>query len=903
MAEIRCPMCSRLNPEERDVCEFCGARLKPLTGALAAADAEPIHPGEEPTPRSTSELEGNLPEWLRTLRGSEGESGSPAAGDLPEALDAGASGDEGDDFSGRLAALGAEQGSSGEPPTPSTSSEPAPEDDFLSRLAGLTSPGESQETSPAAEGAAGEETADWLAGLSSAQEAEEEETPDWLKNVSGKFAKQTPESPAPAEATGWQPDAEAAGGPAATVPEAEPEGKGFLGETSQPTGEAAGEPVLSEDAPDWLKDLETGTPTSPEVGAGVPGESEETPAWLAGLRGGTDFPAGAAHIAAEGQAGLDATPTSEDEIPDWLKPAAAAGATMSSAARRDEPSPPDETPDWLKELPEGVAEVPAAPAEDEDIPDWLRASLAAGAVSEVAKPEEPLPTEQVPDWLASPPAASEPVSAPPEKEEEGVPDWLKGMAAAGAVAAVTQPGAPDQPPAEPVAAGAAPGEPAVTGEEEKETPAWLKGLAAGAAAGAAASALEGGPEAAGEELFPAALPAWLDEIKPPEAGAPAAPAGQESLAEAELPSWVEAMRPVEAAQAAEEEAEHIVEQRGPLAGFTNVLPAAAGAAVHRVSAYPNKLLVNESQQSQVELLERQISGERTARAAVARRRITSNRMLRWGIAALLLAFVALPIVFQSQVTPGLRLYPPELLDTVEVIDALPTSSTVLVVVDYQPASSGELEAVTRPLLDQLRLRDATVVFVSSTAPGSALAGRLVAGADSDLQQTSVGDYINLGYLTGGASGIANFAADPALAAPHTISGVQAWDLPGLQGLESLSDFNAMVVLTDSSDTGAIWIEQARARLGISPLLLAISAQAEPMLQPYYDSGQVQGMVTGLPGGVAYEQANGISSIGSHYWDGFSVGFLVADFIVAIGGVMALFAAWQSRRVRAPGEAG
>jgi hypothetical protein len=63
------------------------------------------------------------------------------------------------------------------------------------------------------------------------------------------------------------------------------------------------------------------------------------------------------------------------------------------------------------------------------------------------------------------------------------------------------------------------------------------------------------------------------------------------------------------------------------------------------------------------------------------------------------------------------------------------------------------------------------------------------------------------------------------------------------------------------------------------------------------------MVTGLPGGVAYEQANGISSIGSHYWDGFSVGFLVADFIVAIGGVMALFAAWQSRRVRAPGEAG
>ena len=68
MAEIRCPMCGRDNPEERDVCEYCGARLKPLTEALSAANAEPIRPGEEPTPQSTSELEKTLPDWLRKLR-------------------------------------------------------------------------------------------------------------------------------------------------------------------------------------------------------------------------------------------------------------------------------------------------------------------------------------------------------------------------------------------------------------------------------------------------------------------------------------------------------------------------------------------------------------------------------------------------------------------------------------------------------------------------------------------------------------------------------------------------------------------------------------------------------------------------------------------------------------------
>src|SRR4030095_8999508 len=121
----------------------------------------------------------------------------------------------------------------------------------------------------------------------------------------------------------------------------------------------------------------------------------------------------------------------------------------------------------------------------------------------------------------------------------------------------------------------------------------------------------------------------------------------------------------------------------------------------------------------------------------------------------------LPILFQSQVTPGISLYPPELVSTIKVINALPPNATVLAVVDYQPASSGELEAVAAPLLDQLRLKGATVIFAPSTPPAAAVADRLVARVDSDLSGSALAQYMNLGYLTGGASGIANFAANPA----------------------------------------------------------------------------------------------------------------------------------------------
>ena len=489
-----------------------------------------------------------------------------------------------------------------------------------------------------------------------------------------------------------------------------------------------------------------------------------------------------------------------------------------------------------------------------------------------------------------------------------MPEWLKAATLAAGATQISQPEGHAPLEAAPAEAGA-PVTPveaapeAATAEPAEEIPDWVKGMAAGAAVGA----LRDESQPAEGELFPASLPDWLEEAKPEEAAAAPAelPAGEANIEQGELPTWVQAMRPMEAAVGATAavEEEEFIEDKGPLSGFSNVLPSAAGlAAARKVSAYPNKLVVNESQRGQMELLERLVGAERAAKKVAPRRRISSGRMLRWGIALMLLVFVLLPIMFHTSITPSGKLNPPPLNATIKAVNDLPSGATVLVVVDYQPAFSAELEAAAAPLLDQLRTKGATVVFISSTATGSALADRLVVRVNDDMSGSAPEQYINLGYLTGGPSGITSFVNYPTGTAPKTISGQPAWQLPPLQQISSLSDFAAMVVLTDSSDTGAIWIEQSRPSLGQAPLLMALSAQAEPMLQPYYDSGQVQGMVTGLPGGVAYEQSNGIASIGSSYWDPFSVGFLVADVIVAFGGVAALLLAWQSRRARPPDEA-
>lgn len=77
--------------------------------------------------------------------------------------------------------------------------------------------------------------------------------------------------------------------------------------------------------------------------------------------------------------------------------------------------------------------------------------------------------------------------------------------------------------------------------------------------------------------------------------------------------------------------------------------------------------------------------------------------------------------------------------------------------------------------------------------------------------------------------------------------------------------------------------------------MAISAQAEPIIYPYYASGQVSGLVSGLSGGATYERMLGQNGFGRKYWDSYSVGLLLAEIMIAIGAMTNLLVALRARQ--------
>ena len=668
---------------------------------------------------------------------------------------------------------------------------------------------------------------------------------------------------------------------------------------------------MNGDLPDWLAALKNSAPT-PEAPATEP--AAETPA----LKG-------------------------EGDVPKWFASMSepASGETEPAQAPAPEPSETDVTralPDWLAAVntpvptssePDGKSSADApTPTTAGDLPDWLAALQgSAPAADEIAgspAPETPAAVvpAAIPGWLESlqntaetPAESSEPST--PEIPGGNLTDWLSTLGSI-PVEATNSPETSAEP--ESFQPGADTAQP----EQNLPEPESNIESEAGPEPAEQASASETAdliPAPADEQNIDSMLSLdkseWLEGIPPQPSEKEPEPAAespqQPGLPEGELPSWVQAMRPVESVIAgtqAEDETDEW-EAQGPLAGLRSVLPIQPGAiGSSTAGTYSTGVLANENQLTQAALLDDLLSSEAKARVESKSPEKLKNRPMRWIIAAVLLVAVIVSAALGTNIFPTPPL--PQESSPVgmfkKVIESLPEESPVLVVLDYQPGFAAELESAAGPVMDHLMSKDARLAFVSTTPLGGMLADRLLQKF-SDVHPYKEGlQYVNLGYLPGDANGIKAFADQPGTTLGQDALGGNLWDQPALAGVLAvseprLSNFAAIIVATDNPDTGRLWIEQTQPALGSTPMLMILSTQAEPMIRPYLVSHQLNGLVTGLEGGLLYESAQGKSGQARSYWDTFGVAVLAAVLLILFGGAWSLVSGLSARRTaKKKGEA-
>lgn len=811
MAEIRCPMCGRANPEDLDECQHCGARLKPL---VAGQGDQPASAGGGETPEDQDQSGGQVPDWLARIRERASEElDQPAAGRF---------------------------------------SEPTPDEE------------------PGAEGGSG--SPDWLSRL---RQVEPEEVgpppgdlPDWARDASDADDDAGVEEEPPGEGAdesegAWldrlRPQAESGEEPPAKP--AAPE---------RP-GDQAGEDVPrkgSTELPGWLDEISDEVP--PGMESDQPGPSPESPAQEASRQAPGTPPPDQEAGSASGLRGLRASFDARQADLESQEPAEDSDAPPPGGEDRAEQpyqepiSEPftegfealeDELPGWLDELEEDAGEGPLEQDELEkaELPSWVE-----DAQPESAKRFEPL--EEL-DW-------DEDDLTPPASQPE-------------------KPEGPELPHV-----------PALvfSGEDDADEP-----LAS-----------------ADMDLDAIELPEWLSEVQTEAEAAEQtdeeAPARGPHLAPATIPGWLEAMRPVETLQPVvemdrdEEEKEEALESVGPLAGLRGVLMAEPVVAKPRTStSVATGLEVTERQYAQADLLRRIVEDEQRELTGLDRRPV------RWPFVRWILALAVVLAVGFVPITGVINFAIPTVISrdlgaVVEQVNSVPVDRPVLMVFDYEPGFSTEVQAVAGPLMEHLFRRDLNIVTVSTRPTGPPLALELVGRAAQEHGAEGGRDFLHLGYLSGGPSAVQLFSADPRFAVldgfmiPDAFQDQDLWEQPLLRDVTRMSDFGMVIVIASGTDSARTWAEQAPPWLGDTPLLMVLSAGAEPLIRPYFEAltPTVDGILTGVPAGVYYEQLNGKAGLAEERWSAFGIGTFVIELAMLAGlawGAFRWVMEFQGKRAR------
>lgn len=643
-------------------------------------------------------------------------------------------------------------------------------------------------------------------------------------------------------------------------------------QSEEPLGEPTSEPQPeAEDVPDWLARIrmreQEQRQEQGEVTPSTDDLNEDTPDWL------REIHAGKSPASEELEPEQHKKDTSSLDNDDWLKSLAdwqppeehsstADEAPASTIEPADEIAPlaPESTPldatdaDWLKEF----IQEPSTP-ETNEIPSPSQEETSA-VVNETAStppsPDSLFPTEEEPpqsaiadaepDWLSDfkalnpeadlasqviPPARTDD-AVKPAFDDSALMNWLSGQQERTEDVATLTP------------------EPVLT------------------------------PETPAEEATPIKTP---DAEAKPSAAEETEP--DDSLAKASLPSWLQALRP---AKKQHPEQAQAANPQNPLAGIEGTLLQENIEQFYtKPQTYSESLEITDAQKKRAATLQKMVQPYHWDDEEEAEKKSPKTWVLRLIVSLLVITEAVILPLFKGLPVAMPTLYPAEVVDMYNGLNSLPSGTPVLVAADFDGSLFGELSLSSQAVLNHLMQRNLPIATLSTTPTGATLLQSMLQEALAVQTAYSQSNLVNFGYLPGGSMGLQALAADPISALPKDVALNSPWQTEPLQAVKKLSDLGAVIVITENADTARFWVEQVQPSLGATPLYVILSAQSAPLIQPYYDSKQIKGYISGLNEGTVYETLTTNPGRASSSYPAFQISLLILAVMIFIAGIVVL----------------
>ena len=228
------------------------------------------------------------------------------------------------------------------------------------------------------------------------------------------------------------------------------------------------------------------------------------------------------------------------------------------------------------------------------------------------------------------------------------------------------------------------------------------------------------------------------------------------------------------------------------------------------------------------------------------------------------------------------------------VDSLKPGSIVLVSFSFAAAKTYEIYPQIVGATEQLMSKKASMVFVSWLAEDTPFSGRLFADLSFEGRGLKYGaDYVDLGFIAGGATGMAAFARDPQKILGADARGTPIGNLALMTKIKSASDFNLLISFISIQMEDFIGQIQTPYKL---PLIVGTDGVSFAGILPYLGSGQIKGILNTTVGAAEYEKLLKIPGKATSYMDAQQMAHFLMIVSIILGNLV-LLVEWTKRRKR------
>ncbi|MCW4050276.1 MAG: hypothetical protein NWE89_11145 [Candidatus Bathyarchaeota archaeon] len=191
------------------------------------------------------------------------------------------------------------------------------------------------------------------------------------------------------------------------------------------------------------------------------------------------------------------------------------------------------------------------------------------------------------------------------------------------------------------------------------------------------------------------------------------------------------------------------------------------------------------------------------------------------------------------------------------VDALPAGSVVLFDVGYGSGGYPSLGPGNIAAFHQMFEKDLKIVMMATALEGSMMYPLVMEGVKPEQNYGAVygEDYVFLGYIAGGQTAMAGVLGDLKALVSVDYEGTSVDSLSIMDNVNGADDFDLVAYMTTAGGTAEGWVYQAYSQYNADVLGGCLSMMTTS-IKPYYDSGQILGIMDGIKGAADLEFLTG-----------------------------------------------